>query len=98
MTPVEHPASAASAAFGVGASRSATAAMTRARASVIRAGGLPVATRPNFGGGGVGELAGADRHPQHHAAGAQRPAGDPVDEIAQGRAERRPVEGRGDRL
>ena len=53
MTPVDEEASAASAAFAVGALRSATAAMTRARASVIRAGGLPVATRPNFAGSGV---------------------------------------------
>ena len=53
MTPVDEPASAASAAFAVGAPRSATAAMTRARASVIRAGALPVATRPNFGPGGA---------------------------------------------
>ena len=52
MTPADEPASAASVAFAVGALRSATAAMTRARASVIRAGASPVATRPNFGPGG----------------------------------------------
>ena len=52
MTPVEHAARAASAAFGVGATPSVNAARTRARASVMRVGALPVATRPNFGAGG----------------------------------------------
>ncbi len=52
MTLVEQAASAASAALGVAAPLSASAARTRARASVMRVGALPVATRPNFGGGG----------------------------------------------
>ena len=52
MTLVEQAARAASAAFGVGASLSASAARTRVRASVMRAGALPVAMRPNLGGGG----------------------------------------------
>ena len=52
MTLVEHAARAASAALGVAAPLSATAARTRARASVMRVGCLPVATRPNFGAGG----------------------------------------------
>ena len=52
MTLVEQPARAASAAFGVGAPFSASAARTRARASVMRVGCLPVAMTPNFGAGG----------------------------------------------
>ena len=52
MTPVEHAARAASAALGVGAFVSASAARTRARASVMRVGAFPVETRPNFGAGG----------------------------------------------
>ncbi len=53
MTLVEHAARAARAAFGAAAPLSASAARTRARASVMRVGWLPVATRPNFGAGGA---------------------------------------------
>ena len=41
---------------------------------------------------------GADRHAQHHAARGERPARDPVDEVAQRLAERRPVADRRDRF
>ncbi len=60
--------------------------------------GLPGSDEAEFRPWRLGDLAGPDRHPEQHAAGAKRPAGDPIDEIAQRRPERRPVEGRGDRL
>ncbi len=44
------------------------------------------------------DLADPDRHAKHHAAGAQRPARDPIDEVAQGSAERRPIADPGDGL
>ena len=53
MTLVEQRARSASMGFGVGAPPPASAARTRARASVMRAGVLPVAMRPNFGAGGA---------------------------------------------
>ncbi len=46
--------------------------------------------------GRLQNLMGADRHAQHHAARAQRPAGDPVDEVAQRFLQRRPVAHGGD--
>ncbi len=46
----------------------------------------------------LGDFAGADRHAQEHAARRQGPARRPVDEVAQRRTKRRPVEDLGDRF
>ena len=48
--------------------------------------------------GRLGDFAGADRHAQEHAARRQCPARRPIDEVAQRRPERRPVEDLGDGL
>ncbi len=47
---------------------------------------------------GTGEFRRPDRHAQHHAARAQRPGGEPVDEAPQRLAHRRPVLARHDLL
>ena len=98
MTPVEHAARAASAALGVGAPLSASAARTRARASVMRVGRLAGRDEAELRRGRLGDFAGADRHAQEHAARRQCPARRPVDEVAQRGTERRPVEDLGDRF
>ena len=56
----------------------------------------PSCARPRRGGGRAGRLRRARRHAQHHAARRQRPAGNPVDQIEQRLAQRRPVAELGD--
>ena len=61
-------------------------------------GGLPVATTPNFGAGGSSASWARIAMRSTMPRGAERPAGDPVDEVAQGLSERRPVADRRDRF
>src|SRR5271168_4683869 len=96
MTPVEHAARATRAALSVGALVSASAARTRARASVMRVGSLPVATSPNFG------ARGSATSPARIAMRKSMPRGAKVQRAVQSMksrsAERRPVKDLGDRL
>ena len=86
MTPAEHWARAASAGFRrrrVALGQRRQHARARLRHARRRLAGRDEA---EFRRRRLGDFAGADRHAQHHAARAERPAGHPVDEIAQAAA------------
>ncbi len=97
MTPVETPACFASSPLGkreAALRRQDDAAARRRQPVAGVAGEADAVARPL----GLGPVRIADRHPRHHAARGQRVAGDPVDEAAERRADRRPVMLRAHRL